>query len=152
MSEGMWVDLFSDDRTVALDDVAHLSLFEGKNWPIIGELLCRNVFGEHLDRLCVQMYPPLLPSFGLRDVDHAVAGFDIAWRDGEQLVDSHSGAPQHPQHEVVSLTAEVRRCKHLVDLLLFEVVGDVLHARCRKCILSAITVVILNEIHCSTAA
>jgi hypothetical protein len=30
-----------------------LSLFEGKNWLIIGEFLCRNVFGEHFDRLCV---------------------------------------------------------------------------------------------------
>jgi hypothetical protein len=28
-------------------------LFEGKYRPIIGELLCRNVVGEHCDRLCV---------------------------------------------------------------------------------------------------
>ena len=53
VSEGMGVDVFSDDRTIALDDVAHLSLFEGKYRPIIGELLCGNVFGEHFDRLCV---------------------------------------------------------------------------------------------------
>jgi hypothetical protein len=39
----------------------------------------------------------------------------------------------------------VSRCKHLVDLLFFEVVGDVLHD-CRKCVLSAITVVILSMI------
>jgi hypothetical protein len=38
----------------------------------------------------------------------------------------------------------VRRRKHLVDLLLLEVVGDVLHLQCRKGKLSAITVVILN--------
>ena len=27
------MDVFSDDRTVAVDDVAHLSLFEGKYRP-----------------------------------------------------------------------------------------------------------------------
>ena len=78
------------------------------------------------------MHPPLLPSFRFRDVDHAVVWFDVARRDGEQLVDPHAGAPQHPQHEVVPLTALVSNSKHLVDLLLFQVVGDVLHAHCRK--------------------
>ena len=126
--EGMGVDVFSNDRTIALDDVPHLPLFEGKDGPIIGELLCRNVFGEHFDRCCVQMHPPLLPSFRLRDVDHAVTGFDVARRDGEQLVDPYAGAPQHPEHEVVTRAALVRRGKHLIDLLFFEVVGDVLHA------------------------
>ncbi len=42
------MDVFSNDRTIALDDVAHLSLFEGKDRPIIGEFLCRNVFGDLL--------------------------------------------------------------------------------------------------------
>ncbi len=49
----MGADALSNDRTVALDDVAHLSLFESKDRSIIGELLCRNVFGEHFDRLYV---------------------------------------------------------------------------------------------------
>jgi len=31
-------------------------------------------------------------------------------------------------HEVVARTALVRRRKHLINLLLFEVVGDILHA------------------------
>ncbi len=53
VSEGVGVDVLSNDRTIALDDVAHLSLFEGKHRPIIGELWCGNVFGEHFDRLCV---------------------------------------------------------------------------------------------------
>ncbi len=53
MSEGIGVDVLSNDRTVALDDVAHLSLFESKDRLIIRELLCRNVFGEHFDRLYV---------------------------------------------------------------------------------------------------
>ena len=96
------------------------------------------------------MHPPLLPSFRLRDVDHAVLWFDIARRDGEQLVDPYAGSPQHPQHEVVASAALVRRRKHLIDLLFFEVVGDVLHSQCRKGYLSAITVVILNGIHCGT--
>ena len=69
------------------------------------------------------MHPPLLPSFRLGDIDHAVVGFDVAWRDGEQLVDLHPGALQNPQHEVVALTALVRRRKHLVGLFLFEVFG-----------------------------
>ncbi len=47
------MDVFSDDRTIALDNVSHLTLFEGKNRSIIGELLCRDVFGEHFDRLRV---------------------------------------------------------------------------------------------------
>ncbi len=47
------MDVFIDDGTIALDDVAHLPLFEGKNRPIIEELLCRNVFGEHFDSLRV---------------------------------------------------------------------------------------------------
>jgi len=47
------MNVLSNDRTVAFDDVAHLSLFEGKYRPIIGELLCGDVFGEHFDRLCV---------------------------------------------------------------------------------------------------
>src|SRR5665647_1945083 len=98
MSEGMRVDVFSDEITIAFDNVAHLSLFEGKNRPIIGELLCRNIFGEHFDRLRVQMHPSLLPPFRLCNVDHVVARFDVAWRDSEQLVDSYSSAPQHPQH------------------------------------------------------
>src|SRR5665647_1927966 len=98
----MWMDVFSNDRTVMLDYVTHLSLFEGKDRPIIGELLCGNVFGEHFDRLCVQMHPPLLPSFCLCDVDYIVARFDVAWRDGEQLIDSHTCSPEHPQHEVVA--------------------------------------------------
>lgn len=77
------------------------------------------------------MHPPLLPSFRLRHVYHAIVWFDVAWRDGEQLVDSHPGAPQHPQHEIVSRAATLSRLEHLIDLLLFEVVGDVLHD-CRK--------------------
>ncbi len=92
------------------------------------------------------MHPPLLPPFRLRDVDYVVIGFDVAWRDGEQLVDSHPGAPQHSQHEVVTRAAPVSRGKYLIDLLLFKVVGDVLHSQCRKGELSAITVVILNSI------
>jgi hypothetical protein len=40
----------------------------------------------------------------------------------------------------------VSRGKYLIDLLLFKVVGDVLHSQCRKGELSAITVVILNSI------
>ena len=91
------------------------------------------------------MHPPLLPSFRLHDVDHTVVRFDIARCDGEQLVDSHPGAPQHSEHEIVSGTTLVSRPEHLIDLLLFEVVGDVLHAQCRKTNLSAITVVILNR-------
>ena len=91
------------------------------------------------------MYPPPLPSFRLRDVDHAVLWFDVAWRDGEQLVDPYAGAPEHPQHEVVPLTTLVSRPEHLVHLLLFKVVGDVLHD-CRKGMLSAIPVVILNRV------
>ena len=47
------MDILSDDRTIVLDDVTHLSLFEGKNRSIIGEFLYRNVFGEHFDRLRV---------------------------------------------------------------------------------------------------
>ena len=47
------MDVLSDDRPIALDDVAHLSLFEGKYRLIIRELLCGNVFGEHFDRLWV---------------------------------------------------------------------------------------------------
>ena len=144
------MDVFSNKRTIVLDDVPHLSLFEGKDRPIIGEFLCRNVVGEHCDRLCVQMYPPLLPSFRLRDVDHVVLWFDVAWCYGEQLVDPYASPPQHPHHEVVPLTAPVRRCKHLVNLFFFKVVGNVLHSHCRKCVLSAITVVILNGIFPST--
>ena len=72
------------------------------------------------------MHPPLLPSLRLRD--HTVLWFDVAWRDGEQLVDPHPGAPQYSQHEVVPRAALVGRRKHLIDLFLFEVVGDVLHA------------------------
>ncbi len=53
VAEGMWVDVLPDDRTIALDDVPDLSLFQGKYRLIIGELLCRNVFGEHFDRICV---------------------------------------------------------------------------------------------------
>src|SRR5665647_2648434 len=105
----MRVDVFSNDRTVMLDYVTHLSLFEGKNWLIIGEFLCRNVFGEHFDRLCVYMNPPLLPSFRLCHVYHVVVWFDVAWRDGEQLVDSYPGAPQYPQHQVVSRAALMSR-------------------------------------------
>ncbi len=134
------VDVLSDDGTVALDDVTHLSLFEGKHRPIIGELLHRNVVGEHCDRLCIQTHPSLLPPFCLRDVDHAVIGFDVARRDGEHLVDPHAGAPQHPRHEVVPPTALVRRLEHLVDLLLFKVVVMFFTIG----ILSAITVVVLN--------
>jgi hypothetical protein len=40
----------------------------------------------------------------------------------------------------------VRGREHLIDLLFLEVVGDVLHAQCRKGFLSAITVVILSSI------
>jgi hypothetical protein len=39
----------------------------------------------------------------------------------------------------------VRRSEHLIDLPLLKVVGDVLHD-CRKCVLSAITVAILNRV------
>lgn len=145
MPEGVGVDVFSDDRTIALDYVPHLTLFEGKYRPVIGELLCGNVFGEHCDRFCVQMHPPLLPSFRLSDVDHAVVCFYVAWRDSEQLVDPHASPPEHPQHEVVARAALVRCLEHLIDLLLFEVVGYVLHD-CRKCVLSAITVAILNRV------
>ena len=49
----MGTDVFSDDRPIALDDISHLSLFEGKYRLIIGELLFGNVVGEHCDRLCV---------------------------------------------------------------------------------------------------
>ncbi len=137
------MEVFSDDRTIALDDVPHLPLFEGRDGLIIRELLCRNVFGEHFDRLCVQMHSPLLPSFRLRHVDHAVVWFDVAWRDDKQLVDAHPNAPQHPQREVVPPAALVRRCEHLINLLLLDVVGDALH-QCRKGVLSAIMVAILN--------
>ncbi len=74
------------------------------------------------------MHPPLLPSFRLGDVDHAVVGFDVTRRDGEQLIDPYTGAPQHPQHDIVARAALVSRLEHLIDLLLFKVVGDVLHA------------------------
>ncbi len=74
-----------------------------------------------------------------------VLWFDVARRDSEQLVDPYPRAPQHPQHEVVARAALVRRFEHLVDLFLFKVVGDVLHY-CRKGMLSAITVVILNRV------
>ena len=97
------------------------------------------------------MHPPLLPSFRLRDVDHVVIWFDVAWRDGEQLVDPQPGAPQHPQHKVVARAALMSRREHQIDLLLFKVVGDVLHTRCRKGYLSAITVAILNGIFRSAA-
>jgi len=85
--------IFPDDRTITLDDVSHLSLFEGKYGTIIGELLCGNVFSEHFDRLRVQMHHPLLPSFRLRNVDHVVVGLDVARRDGKQLVDTHACSP-----------------------------------------------------------
>ena len=78
------------------------------------------------------MHPPLLPSLRLSNVDHVILWFDVARRYSEQLVDPHAGAPQHPQHEVVARAALVRRRKHLVDLLLLEVVGDVLHPSAEK--------------------
>ena len=90
------------------------------------------------------MHPPLLSSFRLRDVDYVVIGFDVPWRDGEQLVDPHAGAPQHPQHKVVARAALMSRLEHLIDLFFFEVVSDVLHPQCRKVQLSAIMLVILN--------
>ena len=127
MSECVGVDVFSNDRTITLDDVAHLSLFEGKYGSIIRELLCRNVFGEHFDRLWVQMNSSLLPSFRFRYVDHVVVSFDVAWRDCEQLIDSHASSPQYAQHEVIPLATLVRCFEYLIDLLLFEVVGDILH-------------------------
>jgi len=123
----MWVNVFSDDITIAFDNVAHLSLFEGKNRSIIWELLCGNVFGEHFDRFCVQMDPPLLPSFRFRDVDYAISHFNVARPDVEQLANSHAGAPQYPQHEVVSCAALVCSLKYCINLFLFQVVGDVLH-------------------------
>ncbi len=121
------MDIFPDNRTIALDDVSHLSLFEGKNRSIIRELLCRNVFREHFDRLSVQMNPSLLPSFRLRDVDHVVIGFDVPRRDGKQLVDPHACPPEHAQHEVVPRAALVCSLKYGINLLFFQVVGDVLH-------------------------
>jgi len=47
------MDVFSDDITIAFDNVAHLTLLEGKNRSIIVELLCGNVFGEHFNCFCV---------------------------------------------------------------------------------------------------
>ena len=40
------------------------------------------------------MHSSLLSSFRLRNVNHFVVGFDVARRDGEQLVHSHAGSPQ----------------------------------------------------------
>jgi hypothetical protein len=37
---GGGVNIFPDRRTVSLDDISYLSLFEGKNSPIIREFLC----------------------------------------------------------------------------------------------------------------
>jgi len=73
------------------------------------------------------MHPPLLSSFSLRNVDYAVVNFNVARPDVEQLVDSYTGSPEHTQHEVVPLAALLRRQEHVIDLLLFEVVCDVLH-------------------------
>jgi hypothetical protein len=39
----------------------------------MGELLFCNVFGEHFDRLLVQMNPLLLSSLRLRDVNYTVS-------------------------------------------------------------------------------
>ena len=33
------MDVFPDDRTIALDDISHLSLFEAKNRLVIWEFL-----------------------------------------------------------------------------------------------------------------
>jgi len=73
------------------------------------------------------MNPSLLPSFRLRDIDHAIVGLDVAWRYGEQLIDPHPGAPEHAQHEVVSCAALVCSLKYSINLLLFQVVSDILH-------------------------
>jgi hypothetical protein len=47
VSEGMRMDIFSDDRTIALDYVAHSSLFEGKNRLIIWEV-CAETYSESI--------------------------------------------------------------------------------------------------------
>jgi len=73
------------------------------------------------------MHPPLLSSFGFRDIDHAIAGLDVTWLNVEQLVNSNTCSPKHPQHEVVSLATLACRLEYLIDLLFFQVVGDVLH-------------------------
>ena len=43
----MGVDVLSNDRTVALDDVAHLSLFESKDRLIIGSC-CAETYSESI--------------------------------------------------------------------------------------------------------
>ena len=121
------MDVFSDDVTIAFDNVAHLPLFYSEYRPIVRELLCGNVFGEHFDRLSVQMNPTLLPPFRFRDVDYAISHFNVARPDVEQLANSHAGAPQYPQHEVVSCAALVCSLKYSINLLLFQVVSDILH-------------------------
>lgn len=47
VTESVRMDVFSDRRTVSLDDVAHLSLFEGKNRLIIGNY-CANTCSESI--------------------------------------------------------------------------------------------------------
>ena len=81
------------------------------------------------------MHPPLLPSLRLCNIDHVVVWFDVARRDGQQLVYPYAGAPQHTHHEVVARAALVRRREHLINLFFFEVVGDVLHALPKMCLI-----------------
>jgi len=73
------------------------------------------------------MNPPLLPSFRLCDVDYAILNFYVARLDVEQLVDSHPGAPQHAQHEIVSLATLLRRGKYVINLFFFQIVGNIFH-------------------------
>ena len=54
----MGVDLLSDDRPITLDDVAHLSLFEGKYRPIIREFNKRR--SEEALRMMDQAYDAML--------------------------------------------------------------------------------------------
>ncbi len=73
------------------------------------------------------MNPPLLPPFRLCYIHYTVVSFNVTGPDVEQFIDAQTSAPEYPQHEVVALATLVRRRKHLIDLLLFEVVRDVLH-------------------------
>ena len=140
------MNIFPNDRPITFRDVSHLSLFEGKHRLIIGgELLCKDIFGEHSDRLCVQMHPPLLPTFRLGNIDYVVAGLMSLGLMLSNSLTRNASPPEHSKHDVISFVGMVRCLKHLIDLLLLEVVGDVLH-ECRKMMLAATTIAILSVV------
>ena len=152
MPKAMRVHVLADEFPIPLDKLPSPLLGYREEGRITRDVVASRIIAQLLQRFCIKWDPSLLASLCFHDVDDVVMIFDVSGPQVQQLIDADPRTPQHTHQQVVTFTATAGRVQHLINLCLFEVVGDVLHAtialHLRKCAFSKVKVSILGRDYC----